>query len=175
VIGISILVLAFLLIPFTLWATRSARRRPRWKGIDWSRGRPDDIPEEELAARAANRHRAGELDAALADYDLALARGGPDADTLNNRACLHRERGDLERALADVRAALALDAESATAHVTHAEVLAQRGELDEALAALRRAIEIDATWRDHACTAESFANLRTARGDDPVFGATRRL
>jgi tetratricopeptide (TPR) repeat protein len=201
VVAITILVLAIFMIPLTVWATRSGRRRGRPKGIDWNRGAPDVSTQvlegarllaaddargtlsamnralgldpknaDALALRASAHHRLGDLDAALADYDQAIALS-PRSETYNDRGCLHQQRGDLDRALADLEEALRRSPDNATAHASLAEVLAERKDLDGALEAIKKAVALDPTWRDHARTAALLAPVREAHPDDPLFSA----
>ena len=198
---IVIVVVAILMVPFSVWATRQAGKR-RSRGIDWSRGLSevaqharegarllrqgdargalgsldrglllDPRHVESLVLRGSARHRLGDLDGALADYDRALDLGGPNAELLNDRGCLRRDRGELTQARADVEAALRLAPNDSTALVSLAEVFAHEGEWDQALASLRRGIALDPTWRDHARRAPALASLREARPGDSLFSA----
>lgn len=67
-----------------------------------------------LARGAAWQHR-GDIDRAIADYDVALRLDPKLADIFNTRGELHRGKGDRSRALADFGAALKLDPRHAAA------------------------------------------------------------
>ena len=61
-----------------------------------------------LAARGLAHRRKGDLAAAFADYDAALAINPRSATVLNNRAWAHLKAGRLEKGMADVERSLAL-------------------------------------------------------------------
>lgn len=61
-----------------------------------------------LAARGLAHRRKGDLGAAIADYDAALAINPRAASVLNNRAWAHLKAGRLEQGMADVERSLAL-------------------------------------------------------------------
>ena len=68
-----------------------------------------------LLARGAAWQRRGDIDRAIADYDVALRLDPKLADIFNTRGELHRSRADRPRALADFGAALKIDPQHAAA------------------------------------------------------------
>ena len=68
-----------------------------------------------LLARGAAYQRQGDIDRAIADYDVALRLDPKLADIFNTRGELHRSRADRPRALADFAAALKIDPQHAAA------------------------------------------------------------
>jgi tetratricopeptide (TPR) repeat protein/transglutaminase-like putative cysteine protease len=73
---------------------------------------PSNSTAEEYARSGYSLGRHGEYDAAMADYDAALALDAHNALTLGNRGFTYYQRGDEAGAKADFDAALALDPHS---------------------------------------------------------------
>ena len=92
---------------------------PAWRGV----------------ARALDerRRRAESLRAALADFDLALARGASASFVSPWRAELRHDLDDRDGALADLAAIPASDPSSLWARVERGEILCECGRVDEAL------------------------------------------
>lgn len=86
--------------------------------------------------------RAGDVDAAFARFDAAIATS-PEEPALYNAVAFSaaRERAGLEQAAARARAGLTLAPEDASLWDTYAEVLAASGDLEGALEAIGEAIE----------------------------------
>ena len=95
--------------------------------------RPGDV--ELLTQRGIARERAGDLDAAIADYTAAIAAGDAPA-ALNNRAAIAARRGDTDAALADLEASLAIDPQQSMAHANRAIIRLDAGQPDAAIADL---------------------------------------
>lgn len=85
----------------------------------------------------------GELDAALADYERALAIDPDNVKAYINRGLLRSIRGELEAAEADDTKALTLDPDNATAYNNRGFDRIKRGVYDAAIADLEKAIALD--------------------------------
>jgi tetratricopeptide (TPR) repeat protein len=72
--------------------------------------------------RGVELKRKGDLDAAIADYDRAIALNGQDMFAFNNRGNAWRDKGDLTRALSDYTAALRIDPDYAAAYTNRGRV-----------------------------------------------------
>jgi tetratricopeptide (TPR) repeat protein len=72
--------------------------------------------------RGVELKRKGDLDAAIADYDRAIALNAQDMFAYNNRGNAWRDKGDLTRALADYTAALRIDPDYAAAYTNRGRV-----------------------------------------------------
>ncbi len=79
-------------------------------------------------------HKSGSLDAAIVEYDKALARNPKYIDALVLRGDARKARGEIDRAIADYSKALNVDAK-------HAVALAARGVAFEAKGLAARAID----------------------------------
>ena len=88
----------------------------------------ENVPENARAAfvAAAQRHQAGESDAAIKLYMRAIELYPAFADAYNNRGAAFRGKGELDRAIADYKAALRVDPRDATAAENLAAVQAER-------------------------------------------------
>lgn len=104
------------------------------------------LPEEELPdlhhRRGRSQMKLGDYDAALADFDRALAIEENHAQALNSRAWVLLLKGLPEGALPDIEAAQALQPDDARIADSYAHVLAALGRRDEAIAAFDRALEL---------------------------------
>lgn len=92
------------------------------------------------AGRGGARTYEGELEAALADFEAALANGFATAWAYNGRGNVFRAMGDFERAFADYAHAAELDPAKADAHLNLGDLHAFAGRYEEAIAAYGRAI-----------------------------------
>lgn len=79
-------------------------------------------------------HQTGNLDAAIAEYDKALARNPKFVDALMLRGDAYKARGEIDRAIADYSKVINVDAR-------HAVALAARGTAFEAKGLAARAID----------------------------------
>lgn len=96
----------------------------------------------ERNARGINRFLAGDLDAAAADFDAAIAADPTFARAWNNRGMVRKHRGDVDAAAADFDAAIDADPEYTDALGNRAAARAAAGDLGGALADFARAVEI---------------------------------
>lgn len=105
-----------------------------------------DVPEAGLPdahhRRGRSHMKLGDYDAALADFDRAVALDEGHAQALNGRAWTLLIKGMPEAALPDVEAAGALAPEDARIADSYAHVLAALGRESEALAAFERAMQL---------------------------------
>ncbi|MEZ4662046.1 MAG: tetratricopeptide repeat protein [Caldilineaceae bacterium] len=103
--------------------------------------------------------RPGELDAAIADYDQAIALNPEDATAYNNRSIARRDLpGELDAAIADYDQAIALNPQYATAYNNRGNACDQ-GELDAAIADYDQAIALNPQY------ANAFIGRGNARSD----------
>jgi tetratricopeptide (TPR) repeat protein len=84
----------------------------------------------------------GDLDAAMVDYDLAIAVAPGHAGAWNSRAWVRYLQGEHEAALADVEQALVLEPQSVRALDTRAHILAALQRTGEAMAAFEQAMAL---------------------------------
>ena len=105
---------------------------------DWLAAHPDDVAVR-LALGQANQD-AGDLDAAVAEYERVLVATSGSAVALNNLAWLYSQRGD-GRALAMAERAHAAAPDSGEVTDTLGWLLVQQQDLDRALPLLRTAAE----------------------------------
>ena len=117
----------------------------------------------ELAGLYMNRgvelKQKGQLDAAIADYDRAIAIHPDYPFAFNNRANARRDKGDLDGAIADYSAAIALDGDYAAAYTNRGRVHEARGDVQRARADYEAAL---ATSDKHTNSrgAKNFARQR---------------
>ncbi len=106
-------------------------------------------------------HREGRLDAAIASYEQAVARGVESAELQCNLAMAQQGRGQLGPAIICMRQAVALSPRDATLHNNLGGMLLEHGELDAAAAAFAAALDIDPT---HRSALFNLGNLEQRRG-----------
>lgn len=98
----------------------------------------------ELAKLHTNRgvefKRKGDLDAAIADYDVALTLHPTDQFAYNNRANTWRDKGDLTRAIADYGAAIRVDSGYTAAYVNRGLLYERTREIERARADYKAAL-----------------------------------
>jgi tetratricopeptide (TPR) repeat protein len=87
-------------------------------------------------------HSLGQLDAALASYDIAIGLAPNFGEAFFNRGNVLRELRRLEPALASFDRALELDPGLVTAHYNRGRVLQELGRLESAIASYDRAIAL---------------------------------
>jgi tetratricopeptide (TPR) repeat protein len=131
------------------------RLRGRWARVEaWARRVRPREPDDYLA-RGLDRHVAGDLAGAMADYDRAIAGFGD----RQSRAMAHlmrgnvrRDRGDLAGAIADYDQAIACHPGQAGAHLHRAEAREEMGDREGARAdyEMVRALSADPGWRRQA-------------------------
>lgn len=86
---------------------------------------------------------AGDYDAALADFDRAIAQNAEFADSYLSRAEVQQERGEVDRSLADMDRWLEKKGETAEAYLKRARVFRRRGDWNRAFSELQRAASLD--------------------------------
>ena len=91
--------------------------------------------------------RAGNYDAAVADYSKAIRLNPKYGAALNNRAVAYRTKGDLPRALADLALAIRLNPKSAQAFTNRGLIHLKLGNRDRAIVDFRRAVALKPSHR----------------------------
>ena len=115
--------------------------------------------------RGSARYTQGDLDAAIADYDQAIALfpGGSDkATAFNNRGNARKAQSDLDAAIADYDQAIAHDPNNANAFNNRGNVRKAQGDLDAAIADYDQAI---ALFPDGTDKATAYINRGLAHRD----------
>jgi tetratricopeptide (TPR) repeat protein len=85
----------------------------------------------------------GNLDKALADFDLAIRMAPRLADAYNNRGNIWQGKGDLEKAQADFNQAIKLNPRHSHAFNNRANLHQAKGELNEAIADYSQSITLE--------------------------------
>src|SRR5690349_5829513 len=111
---------------------------------------PPSVPVEpiaQLAARAAQLHRAGKLADAIAAYDAILRADPRNAPALHYSGVAHYQSGNLQQAFARLRASVDVDGSQADAWSNLGLVLQAMGHKRPATEAFERAgaLEPDST------------------------------
>ena len=104
---------------------------------------PASVPVQQLLARAAQHHAAGDLAAAGQSYRGVLALDPDQPMALAGMGALAGQRGDAAQAAQYLARACALEPAMAISQYNHGEALRQLGQLPLAEAAFRRAAGID--------------------------------
>jgi tetratricopeptide (TPR) repeat protein len=92
--------------------------------------------------RGVQRHHAGDLDGAIADYNKAIGIDPRHATAYYNRGIARKAKGDLDGAIADYTKAIEIDPRRAAYHNRGLARKAE-GDLDGAIADYTKAIEVD--------------------------------
>jgi tetratricopeptide (TPR) repeat protein len=98
-------------------------------------------------AKAANdvgnaEYAKGDLDSAIAKYDLAIKLDPNYSVAYSNRGNAFRSKGDFDEAIADYDQAIRLDPKYADAYNNRGEAYLKKGDTDHAIADFDRAIEL---------------------------------
>lgn len=101
---------------------------------------PDDA--ESYLRRAAAWIGRGNLDKALADYDLAIRIDDGNVAAYRGRGLLWRQRGDTDKALADLDRAIRLSVSDPDIYRERGLIWYERGRHDRAIADFNRAIKL---------------------------------
>ncbi len=112
--------------------------------------------------RGVARQARGDIDGALADYDMALRYNPGHAEALNDRGIVRFLRGDVDGAIADYFAAIRVRPQYADAHENRGLARQAKGDVDGAMADYSAAIRLNPVY---ARAYYSRANLWLARGD----------
>ena len=106
-----------------------------------------------LTNRGVELKRQGKLDAAIADYNGAIALNPKDMFGFNNRGNARRDKGDLPGAIADYTEAMRLDPDYAAAYLNRGRVYETQGNPDGARADFTAVLS----------TSDKYANSRGAK------------
>jgi protein O-mannosyl-transferase len=98
--------------------------------------------------RGIARKNAGDIQGALADYNLAIASSASDAKSYLNRANINFNAGQYEAAIVDYNKSIELDPSNAKAYSSRGAAYAGLNNFDLALNDLNRAIEISPDFTD---------------------------
>jgi tetratricopeptide (TPR) repeat protein len=90
----------------------------------------------------------GEMDAALADYNRAIARDPRAADAYFNRGVSWKAKGELGRAESDMSRVIVLNPHHAEAYCIRALVLLQQGKDTAAQDDFERCLALDVGYKD---------------------------
>lgn len=90
-------------------------------------------------------YQAGDIDGAMAEYELALEMDPDNVNVYNSMGVCHGERGDYDRALSSFAKAATLDPEDVFAIYNAGYIHMQRQEYEAALDYFRQALTIDDT------------------------------
>ncbi len=112
--------------------------------------------------RGVARQARGDIDGALADYDMALRYNPGHAEALNDRGIVRFLRGDVDGAIADYFAAIRVRPQYADAYENRGLARQAKGDVDGAMADYSAAIRLNPGY---ARAYYSRANLWLARGD----------
>ena len=112
--------------------------------------------------RGVARQAEGDIDGALADYDMALRYNPGHAEALNDRGIVRFLRGDVDGAMADYLAAIRARPQYADAYENRGLARQARGDNDGAMADYSAAIRLDS---GHARAHYSRANLWLQKGE----------
>ena len=107
-----------------------------------------------LSNRGTWLKQQGETEAALADFNAALAIDHKDATARQNRANIYFNRQELNKAVADYDILLSQDPNNAKALSNKGAAVSMLGQNDEAIRLLNRALEVDPrltdAWKNRA-------------------------
>jgi lipoprotein NlpI len=106
---------------------------------------PDAAPKtaQDFSDRGFSREAKGHLDAALQDYDQALAIDPKNVEACYRRGLARQAKGDLDGALSDFSQAIALDPKRANAFSSRGFIKQARGDADGALADYTQALRLN--------------------------------
>ena len=93
--------------------------------------------------RALTRYVRGDMDGAIADFDLALEFDPSYADAYFNRGNARYKKGDLDGAIADLEMAIALNPRYAAAYNNRGNARQAKGETEAAIADYSQAIALE--------------------------------
>ena len=91
-------------------------------------------------ARGSWKQKIGELDAALADYDISIDMEPNNVAGYDYRADVYQQKGDLDRALTDYDQAIRIDPNYAAAHYSRALIYEKKNDTAKARAGYDAAI-----------------------------------
>jgi tetratricopeptide (TPR) repeat protein len=98
-------------------------------------------------ARGYWKHQKGDLDTALADYDIAINMDPQNVEGYDYRADVYQDRGELDRAIADYNMSIRINPTYAAAYYSRGRVYEKQGRTDQAAADYNSALSAPATDR----------------------------
>jgi tetratricopeptide (TPR) repeat protein len=102
----------------------------------------EELSAEEYFSTAVEKHLAGDLDGAIANYGEVLRLNPEHADAHYNQGAAHYHKGDFDSAIADYSEALRLNPNDAGAYSDRGEVNFASGRFDKALDDFRQANQL---------------------------------
>jgi serine/threonine protein kinase/Tfp pilus assembly protein PilF len=129
---------------------------------------------EAICNRGMARHAAGQLDAALKDFEEAIAWNPKFARAYNARGTVHHARLDLDAAQRDFQKAVELHPFYAEAYNNLGTVLVLMGEFDEGIETYGLALNVDADYAD-AYANRAVANLSKGRPQEAIDDYQRAI
>jgi tetratricopeptide (TPR) repeat protein len=98
---------------------------------------------EDFFNRAGAKKAVGDLDGAIADYDLAIQLDPKDAAIYNNRGLAKQAKGDFNAAIADFNRAMELNPKDAVAYSNRGNTKRDKGDLDGAILDYNHSIRVN--------------------------------
>lgn len=123
-----------------------------------------------LKARADSLKSTGAYDAALVQYDRALALDSTDGRLLNNRGATYMERGEHDRAIADFDRAIRLNPNHGQALKNRSRALFYLGRYADATRDMQKALPFDST-NAYVVIWLHIARRRLGEDDAPAFAS----
>ena len=93
-------------------------------------------------ARASWKEKKGDLDAALADYDISIRIEPDNVESYDYRADVYQDKGDLDAALENYNQATKIDPTYAAAYFSRGRIYEKKGDIDKARAEYNAAIAV---------------------------------
>ncbi len=98
-------------------------------------------------ARGYWKHQKGDLDAALADYDISIKMDPKHVEGYDYRADVYQDKGQLDRAIADYNMSIRINPTYAAAYYSRGRVYEKQGKIDLAVADYNSALSAPPTDR----------------------------
>lgn len=98
-------------------------------------------------ARGYWKHQKGELDAALADYNVSIRLDPQNVEGYDYRADVYQDQGQLDRAISDYNMSIRINPTYAAAYYSRGRVYEKQGRIDEAVADYHSALSAPAKDR----------------------------
>jgi tetratricopeptide (TPR) repeat protein len=110
------------------------------------------ISTKDLYARAAELHKAGKIDAALAAFAKIVEREPANAQALHWVGYIHNQHGEYERALEVLKRAIVERPGAPSFHLTLAESFRNLGQFKRAIGCCRTALALNPDYPEALCT-----------------------